>query len=163
METSNWLRVFRILMHHPTSVENRKQFFFLMSVNRRRNTSKPAWTNAVTSLPLWFHVMEWLEMKPGVQSYYETLQEKSQRNQDSRIPKHQISLTVNAAKGHASPRAIWANIPSVKMEPASDLFEQQTSEKRVSREIHSKYLWQSFSRDLNRKWFLFTVSFVRTS
>ena len=31
-----------------------------------RNTSKAAWTNAVTSHSLWFHAMECLEKKPNV-------------------------------------------------------------------------------------------------
>ena len=39
-----WTCVSRILMHHATSIGNRKQSFFLMCV-KRRNTSKPAWTN----------------------------------------------------------------------------------------------------------------------
>ena len=50
----------RILVHHTTLIGNRKQSFFPMSA-KRRNTSKPVWTTAVTSLPLWFYVME---MKP---------------------------------------------------------------------------------------------------
>ena len=41
---------------------NLKLFSFLMCV-KRRNT--PAWANAATSLPLWFHVMECLERKPS--------------------------------------------------------------------------------------------------
>ena len=59
-----WTCLSRILMHHPTFIGNRKQSFFPMSAKRRRNISKPVWTNAVTSLPLWFHVMQYLEMKP---------------------------------------------------------------------------------------------------
>ena len=31
---------------------------------KRRNTSKPVWTNAVTSLPLWFHVSQGSTTKP---------------------------------------------------------------------------------------------------
>ena len=50
----------RILMHHRTFIGNRKQSSFPRSAKRRRNTSKPVWTNAVNSLPLWFHVMEFL-------------------------------------------------------------------------------------------------------
>ena len=54
-----WTCVSRILMHHPTF--KRKQSFFPRGAKRRRNTSKFVWTNAVTSLPLWFLVMELLE------------------------------------------------------------------------------------------------------
>ena len=46
-----WTCVLRILMHHPTFIGNRKQSFFPMNVKRRRKTSKPVWTNAVTSPP----------------------------------------------------------------------------------------------------------------
>jgi hypothetical protein len=47
------------LMHHPTFIGNWKPSFFPMSAKRGRNSSKPEWTNAVTSLPLWFHVIKW--------------------------------------------------------------------------------------------------------
>ena len=56
-----WTCVWRILMHHPTFIGNRSSPF---PWARRRNTCKTAWTNAVTFLPLWFHVMECLETKP---------------------------------------------------------------------------------------------------
>ena len=50
----------------------------IMSVKRRNIfTSKPAWTNAVTSLRLWYPVMECLETKP--REYYKILQEASPR------------------------------------------------------------------------------------
>ena len=58
-----WTRALRILMDHPTFIGIRKQSFFPNGVERRRGTSNSAWTNAVTSPPLWFHVMEFLEMK----------------------------------------------------------------------------------------------------
>ena len=45
-----WTFESRILMHHPTFIGNRKQTLFPMNVKRRRNTSKPAWTNVITSL-----------------------------------------------------------------------------------------------------------------
>ena len=51
-------------MNPPTLNGNRKQNLFPVSATRRRNTSKPAWTIAVTSPPLWFHVMECFETKP---------------------------------------------------------------------------------------------------
>ena len=54
-----WTCSLRILMHHPTFIGNGTQSFFPMI----SNTSKPAWTNAASSLPLWFHVMECLKMK----------------------------------------------------------------------------------------------------
>ena len=57
-----WPCVSRFLMHHPTFIWNRKQSFFPICTKRRGNTSKPAWTNAGPSLPLWFQEMEWLEM-----------------------------------------------------------------------------------------------------
>ena len=47
------------LMHHPTFIGNWKPSFFPMSAKKGRNSSKPEWTNAVTSLPLWFHVIKW--------------------------------------------------------------------------------------------------------
>ena len=50
-------------MPHPTFIGNQKKSFFPICATRRRNTSKLACTNAITSLPLWFHVMECLEMK----------------------------------------------------------------------------------------------------
>ena len=68
-----WTCSLRILMHHPTFIGNWKQSFFPMI----RNTLKPALTNAVSSLPLWFHVMECLKLKPSLgkkeaKSYCET-------------------------------------------------------------------------------------------
>ena len=59
-----WTCESRILMHHPTHIGNREQSFFPMSANRRSNTSISACTNAVASVPLWFHATECLEMKP---------------------------------------------------------------------------------------------------
>ena len=73
-----WICVLRILMHHPTFIGNRKQS---MSAKRRSNTFKAAWTNAVTSLPLLFHVTERLKMTRKL--YYNTLQKVSPRNQES--------------------------------------------------------------------------------
>ena len=55
-------------MHHPTFIGNRKQSFSPRSAKRSRNTSKPVWTNAVTSPPLWFHLTEFLETKPRYRS-----------------------------------------------------------------------------------------------
>ena len=52
----------------PSDIHQKPEAVFLshdpMSAKKRRKNSKPAWTNAVTSLPLWLHVMECLEMKP---------------------------------------------------------------------------------------------------
>ena len=46
---------------------HRKLEAVLLSMNakRRRHTSKPAWTSAVTYVPLWCHVMTCLVMKPN--------------------------------------------------------------------------------------------------
>ena len=43
---------------------HQKQSFFPMNVKKRRNTSKPVWSNAATSHPLWYHAMEGLERTP---------------------------------------------------------------------------------------------------
>ena len=116
-------------MNPPTFNGNRKQSFFPVSATRRRNTSKPVWTIAVTSLPLWlFHVMEcawkW--------SQGSTAKPASPRNQES-SPTHSEKLwwsqrwaniaivrAMHATEDHASPLlwAEWANIPSGKMKPA---------------------------------------------
>jgi hypothetical protein len=39
---------FRTLMHYPTFIGNQNQSLCPLSVTRRRHTSRPAWTNAVT-------------------------------------------------------------------------------------------------------------------
>jgi hypothetical protein len=44
-----WMCELRTLMHLPTFIGNQQQSFFSTSV-KRRNTFKPAWTNAATSL-----------------------------------------------------------------------------------------------------------------
>jgi len=52
-------------------IGNQKQSF----LKRRRNTSKPAWTNAIISLPMWFHAMECLESGKEAKYFYKTLRE----------------------------------------------------------------------------------------
>ena len=51
----------------PSSIHRKPEAgLFPMNVKFGRNTSKPAWTNAITSLPCWFHMMECLENEAKV-------------------------------------------------------------------------------------------------
>ena len=83
----------------PSNIHRKPQPFFPMSAKRKRKTSKPTKANAVTSLPLWFHVMECLEMKP--RQYCKTLPEAS----PSLFPKPHTSLTVKSRMSVAIGRA----------------------------------------------------------
>ena len=96
-------------------------FYFPMNA-KVRNISKPAWTNAVTCLPLWFHVTHSIEMKP--RQYYKTLQEASPRNQESLTPKLQASWSQGWAlqlyeASHTSmhPRITHSHEPNERTSP----------------------------------------------
>ena len=112
LETAFWTCASRILVHHATF--------------------KPTWTNAFISLPLWFHVMEYLEMKPRY-AVLQILAGSLDKKSGSPLPKLRTTFTksrmsiatsyethIYASNDHAPPLwAEWANIPSRTMEPAS--------------------------------------------
>ena len=91
-----WTCVLRILMHDPTFCGNLKQSFFPMSAESRRNMSKPG-TNAITSLPLYFYLMECLEMQPRYSSTTKPCRKPRQENQDK-----SYSETTNFMKSRMS-------------------------------------------------------------
>ena len=70
---TDWLWILAVRYHKSWCTINIHREGVLLTVN----TIKPAWTNEVTSLPSWFHVMEHLEMTPRLQNLAGSLRKKS--------------------------------------------------------------------------------------
>ena len=130
--------VLRILMHHPTFIEN-------LSHECEKERKILGWTNAGTSLPVWFHVTEsqGCTTKPCRKPRQETGRKWCRRIRGGyQTSCSRTSIPIERAK-HLCIRqsridSEWANIPSGKMEPASTCYTVRLTT-NISQIWHRKY------------------------